>query len=549
MFELKDHDGLGRLGVLTVNNKSITTPNLAVVVNPNELSIPPKEMMKDFGVDLIITNAYIIKNSKKAGMIERKGLHDYFSFPGLIYTDSGTYQMYSKGEALITNKETLDYQEKLGSDVHTPLDLFTTPADKKGTARLKLEKTIERIKDVEAPNYSAPIQGGSHLDLRREACKAVSKIPATIYPIGGIVPYLVNYDFKQLVKIIVECKKHLPLNVPVHAFGAGHPLVFSLLAYVGVDLFDSASYALYARNGKYITETGTKKVDELTSLPCNCPVCASHKPRELKKESLLVRHNLHALMREVRVVRQAVQDDKLFELVYSRAMTHPNLYYALKWLLKNKELLSSNNPVRKRSALFWTGGLSDERPEIYYAMRRVKDLGFRKAPRPLRLVYPFGQSLGWSVSYSKKTYDDLGKLRLIADYQFGEGAGKALIPRGVRIVKTRNQRLHQVYLEDELLFVVRARDGYYSLHKAGAKKLKKYLKQVRVSAEFKEFYQGGKDVFAKHVSDCSDGIKPREEVGVFVNKKLVAIGEALLSSEEMIDFNRGAAVKVREGVD
>lgn len=547
MFELKDHDGLGRLGVLTVNEKSIKTPNLAVVVNPNELSIHPKEL-KDYGVNLIITNAYIIKNSKKAGEIEGKGLHDYFSFPGVIYTDSGTYQMYSQGDALITNKETLDYQEKLGSDIHTPLDLFTTPSDNKKTARFKLEKTVERIKEVKSSNYSAPIQGGSYLDLRREACKEVSKLPATIYPIGGIVPYMVNYDFKQLVKIIIECKKHLPLNTPVHAFGAGHPLVFSLLTYAGVDLFDSASYALYARNGKYITETGTKKAESLTSLPCSCPVCTSHKPRELRKFKHLVRHNLHALMRELRVIRQAIQEDKLFELVYSRAMSHPNVYYTLKWLLKNKELLSRHDPVRKRRALFWTGGLSDERPEIYHSMNQVRSLGFRKVPRPLKLVYPFGQSLGWSINYSKKKYNDIGSLRLIADYQFGKGAGKKLIPKSVRIIKTRNQRMHQVYLDDELLFVVRARDGYYSLHSAGAERIKKHLKKVEAPEEFKKFYLKGRDVFAKHVVKCDDDIKPRMDVGVFVNKKLVAVGESLLSSQEMMSFNWGTAVKVREAL-
>src|SRR3989339_2002982 len=108
-FEVKDHDGLGRIGVFSVNNKSITTPNIAVVVNPNELIIPVDEMVSDFGVDLIITNAYIIRSSKVGKEIEKVGLHKFLKFPGIIYTDSGTYQMFSKGGVEISNEETLSY--------------------------------------------------------------------------------------------------------------------------------------------------------------------------------------------------------------------------------------------------------------------------------------------------------------------------------------------------------------------------------------------------------------------------------------------------------
>ncbi|MFA5405846.1 MAG: tRNA guanosine(15) transglycosylase TgtA [Candidatus Nanoarchaeia archaeon] len=546
-FEIKDHDGLGRLGVLTVNNKSITTPNIAVVINPNDLTIPPEEMMRDFGVDLIITNAYIIKNSKKAKDIEAKGLHEYLNFPGIIYTDSGTYQMFSKGGAAITNEETLAYQTKIGSDIHTPLDLFTLPDDDRATAVSKLTETIKRIKAIRTTNFSAPIQGGSFMDLRAKACKELAKVKPTVYPIGGIVPLMISYDFKRLIEVILECKKHLPLNTPVHAFGAGHPLIFALLAYAGVDLFDSASYALYAKEAKYITETGTMKVDELVSLPCNCPICAKHKPSDLRDVGLLARHNLHALMREVRLVRQAIQQDRLFELVMSRAMSHPNVYFAFKRLLEYKELISEHNPIRKRNALFWTGALSSERPEINYANNQLKLLKLKKAPKPLKLVYPFGQNVGWSIDYSVKNYDDLATLRLMADYQFGAGAGLKLIPDNVTIIKSRNQRLHEVLLKNELLFIVRARDGYFALHKAGAKRLKQYLKKVVAPDEYKEFYQKGGDVFAKHVLKANN-IKPREEVGVYCGKELVGVGEATLSSREMIVFDKGVAVKTREGI-
>ncbi len=545
-FEIRVHDGLGRIGKLTINNKSIITPNIAVVVNPNDLIITPEEMEKEFGVDLIITNAYIIRNSKHRKMIESKGLHDYFNFNGLIYTDSGTYQMFSKGEARITNEETLSYQELIRSDIITPLDVFTLPTDNKIIAKNKLNETIKRIKKARG-NYTAPIQGGLFKDLRAKASLEVSKLNAVIYPIGGIVPLMINYQYKELISIIMECKKNLSNKAPVHAFGAGHPALFPLLAYAGIDLFDSASYALYAKQGRYLTPNGTKLINELTELPCNCPVCINNKPRDLATNiKLLAKHNLHVIMNELRVIREAIRSNKLFDLVNSRAKTHPALHQALKQLLKHKELINKYDPIRKRSALFVTDELSKNRPEITYAMNKLRSIGYKLVPKPLSLVYPFGQSVGWNIKYLSDDYSDEEAVKIIINYQFGRGAGELM--NNVVIKKSRNNRIREVMKNNELLFVIRAKDGYASLQRKGALLLKDYLKKVFVNEELRSFYEEGGDVFAKHVINCSDDIKPREEVGVFINNELIAYGEAVLSSKEMIDINKGVAVKVRGGI-
>ena len=39
---------------------------------------------------------------------------------------------------------------------------------------------------------------------------------------------------------------------PVHLFGAGHPMVFALAALLGCDMFDSASYAKFARDDRFM---------------------------------------------------------------------------------------------------------------------------------------------------------------------------------------------------------------------------------------------------------------------------------------------------------
>ena len=549
MFEIKAREGLGRIGRFSVNNKSIITPNIAVVVNPNNQLITPRELYDKFKADLIITNAYIINRSKFKDDILNKGLHKHYDFPGLIYTDSGTYQMFSKGEVGISNEETVNLQKKLGSDIITPLDLFTLPTDNKKNATSKLVETIKRFKQASklASNIVYPIQGGSFIDLRVKACKEAYNHNPLIHAIGGIVPLMINYDFKRLIELILNCKQSLPAGTPIHAFGAGHPIIFSLLVLAGVDLFDSASYALYAHEGRYLTELGTRIVKELQFLPCNCPVCSSNKAIDLvNDESLLARHNLYVIMREINQIREAIHDNKLFDLVSSRVRAHPNLYYAYKWLLEQKPF-NESDPITKSSALFWTGELSNLRPELLKAKARLKEIGFKSVPKPFRLIYPFGQSEGIKFDYSKKDYDDLSSIRLIADYQLGLGAGSALFPEKTRIVYTSNNRINQLWLDNELLCILRASDGHLIIHKAGALRIKKFLKKVTVKPEVAEFPEKGGNVFAKHVIKSSPNIKPGEEVLV-MSAKPIAIGEALLNSREMKEFKQGVAVIVREGI-
>ena len=75
--------------------------------------------------------------------------------------------------------------------------------------------------------------------------------------------------------------------IPLHLFGAGHPLTIPLAVALGCDTFDSASYMLYAKHDRVITEDGTRRLDELEYFPFDCEVSSKYTPKELlglKKE-------------------------------------------------------------------------------------------------------------------------------------------------------------------------------------------------------------------------------------------------------------------------
>jgi len=154
----------------------------------------------------------------------------------------------------------------------------------------------------------------------------------------------------------------------------------------------------------------------------------------------------------------------------------------------------------------------------------------------------------------RKRDEVLQKIRGIADYQLGRGVGRVLFPDAVKVVfSKRTGRIRHVYLEDELLATLRPRDGMFSLTIAGAKRIRDGVKPLRlwviVQKDAAPFVAKGRSVFAKHVVDADDEIRPLEEVLVLdEDSEVLAVGKAILTGAEMKAFKRGVAVRVRKGV-
>jgi uncharacterized protein with predicted RNA binding PUA domain len=147
----------------------------------------------------------------------------------------------------------------------------------------------------------------------------------------------------------------------------------------------------------------------------------------------------------------------------------------------------------------------------------------------------------------------LERMRTIADYQFGKGAGRALFPDEVTFVLSRTGRVRQIVLGDRRIATVRANDGFLFLSTFGGERLKTALpfpqKRVVMNDDAAPFVAKGKTAFCKFVVDCDPEIRAYEEV-LLVDRedRLLATGQALLAAAEMRAFKRGSAVNVRYGV-
>lgn len=385
IFEILQKDCAGRIGRLETRHGTIETPAIMPVVNPNIQTIKPSELRK-FGAEIIITNSYIIY--RKPDLRERAlrdGLHSLIGFDGPIMTDSGSYQLSVYGEVEVNNKEIVEFQQNIGSDIGVPLDIPTPPDASRMRAEAELQQTIFREKEaIGLKNdmlLAAPVQGSTFPDLRENCARELSGLDFDVYPLGAVVPLMESYRYSELVDVIVASKKGLTPAAPVHLFGAGHPMMFSLAVALGCDLFDSASYALYAKDGRYMTVRGTYHLDQLQYLPCSCPICSSLDVRELneseKREELLARHNLYVTFEEMREVKQAIQEGSLWELVEYRCRAHPQLLSGLKRVLSGHSGWIEKMQPLSRSTFFYSGPESAMRPEVTRYTNKLKNFDLK----------------------------------------------------------------------------------------------------------------------------------------------------------------------------
>ncbi|PKG32299.1 tRNA guanosine(15) transglycosylase TgtA [Methanoregula sp.] len=371
-FESLYSDIAGRCGKLTVGKKTMRTPALLPVINPHLQLVTPKEM-REMGVEAIITNAYIFSQSKqfRTRALE-EGLHKLLDFDGIIMTDSGSFQLSVYGEVSITNTETLSFQRDIGSDIWVPLDIPTSPAADRQTTECDLAITLQRLaeaREVFGPDapIAGPVQGGTFEDLRERSAREVMEIGFSFCPIGAVVPLMESYRYRDLVRVVMASKRTLSPAACIHLFGAGHPSMFALATAMGCDLFDSAAYALYAKDGRYLTAHGSYRIDDLADLPCACSVCRSQTAEELRaapdRERLLALHNLYATLAEISRIRQAIVDGTLWELVDERCRGHPRLLEGYRELLAHVPALAEHDRVSKRR-FFYRGDESCLRTEV-----------------------------------------------------------------------------------------------------------------------------------------------------------------------------------------
>jgi len=125
-FEIKakDKNSQARTGIIKIKNHILETPYLIpVATRAFIISLTPKDIKK-LKAKALLANTYHLHLKPGDKIIKKKGgLHKLMQFPGIIFTDSGGFQVFSLGEAkekglskLSANPELANYRKKQNKD-------------------------------------------------------------------------------------------------------------------------------------------------------------------------------------------------------------------------------------------------------------------------------------------------------------------------------------------------------------------------------------------------------------------------------------------------
>jgi len=186
-FEILHKDLMGRIGKLRTTRGVVETPTIMPVINPNLMSLRADEMKK-YGAEMLITNAYIIY--KKPILREeavKSGIHSLLGCEMPIMTDSGSYQLSEYKDVEVSNREILEFQQCIGSDVCVPLDIPTAPYVKRKRAKDDLDETLSRMREarniIQPTNalHAAAVHRYTILDMRSGSARGLPEIGLDAY--------------------------------------------------------------------------------------------------------------------------------------------------------------------------------------------------------------------------------------------------------------------------------------------------------------------------------------------------------------------------------
>ena len=319
-------------------------------------------------------------------------------FDAPMFLDSGGFKLlYNAGLSLSEfgiHKETeaddiLDFQLSLGGDIIASLDYPLPPGLVRSEAEVRMDRSLqnafrvaERLADMDNPPYLyICCHGQSREDIQNyvtQVFERLTEAPSFGLAVGSLVPLRGDNDSEVLSRIcgvLDAIPESVRDRIPIHAFGVSGNLT-PVLAYLGVDSFDSTSYIQAARSLSYShPETGKKlKILELDSMECTCRVCQESCLEEMQQAFMAAKsyrrtstgqyksyyyakialHNFEMEVKTLDNMVQAIEADNSLEALVEHVSKARGVREAVNWLIENRAEFAAKMsktvvPVPKRA--------------------------------------------------------------------------------------------------------------------------------------------------------------------------------------------------------
>ncbi len=320
--------------IITTDNKIYPTPIFLPVFEYGNSFITIEQLKNEFSITGLITNAYFLyKKRELKTIVLENGIKKFLDFDGLVVTDSGAFQQFS-GPLYLSNSKIIAFQQKIGADVISPLDVITTPGDNRTAAQGKLATTLKRIKQgISIADRSILIgvqQGGRFLNLRGECLERLVEMEVKYIALGSLVPFFTrNHHIEFILKVIKQAREIVPPHIPIHLYGAGDPLELPFYLALGCDIFDSSSFIHYARDKWYMTPYGAIKDYNMLNImqyACSCSYCQNYGAEILDDSKALAAHNLWVILNTLEKVKGMLADNSLFAYLENVVAIHQQCF-------------------------------------------------------------------------------------------------------------------------------------------------------------------------------------------------------------------------------
>lgn len=366
----KDKKTRARTGILTApNGARAETPAYVIVGTHAEVRcLKPKDLVET-GTQIIISNTFHLWQDLGDKLSEFVGLQKTLDFSGVIFTDSGGFQVFSlgfgrehgtgkmeyqtpkiSGENLvrITDKgatfewdgkqqflnpeKSVQIQEKLGADGIFAFDECTSPNHgfwynlraMIRTHRWAKESLVAR-KRKDQMMYGI-VQGGPHKLLRKWSARVIGKMPFECLAVGG------SFSRDEMPKVLDWVMPLLPENKPVHLLGIGKPEDLFEGVERGIDTFDCVIPTREARHGRIWTSHGPMDIKKsgftedgnLLDVDFVCPIlerdniCRKDlhklfKDKDQRAGYYATAHNVFFFNKLMEKIRQSIKEDRFSE--------------------------------------------------------------------------------------------------------------------------------------------------------------------------------------------------------------------------------------------
>ena len=304
------------------------------------------------------------------------------SYNAPIFLDSGGFKLlYNAGMDLSEfgiRKDTeaediLAFQLDCGGEIIASLDYPLPPGLARDEAEMRMKRSIDnavRVAELLANRANPPYlyiccHGQSREDIQNYVTQVFEHVkgllPSFGLAVGSLVPLRGFDDAAVLSRIcgvidaIPESDKH---HTPIHAFGVSGNLT-PILAYLGVDSFDSTSYIQSARNLGYShPKTQQKlKIMELDTIDCECRVCQDTSLEEMQQAFMeaksyqrtstgkykseyyaaIALHNFEMEAKTLNNMKTAIESDEVLEGLVKHATNARGIRNAVDWLAENDD--------------------------------------------------------------------------------------------------------------------------------------------------------------------------------------------------------------------